>query len=47
MKGVGFRRALWLMAARLAVIFVAGLYLLPPQLGKAKSSKRCASCSQP
>lgn len=35
----GFRNALWLMAALLAVIFVAGLLLLPRQLGKAKSSK--------
>lgn len=36
---IGFRPALWLMAALLAVIFVAGLLLLPRQLGKAKSSK--------
>ncbi|ABD06351.1 Major facilitator superfamily MFS_1 [Rhodopseudomonas palustris HaA2] len=36
---VGFRPALWLMAALLGVIFVAGLALLPRQLGKAKSSK--------
>lgn len=36
---VGFRPALWLMAALLAIIFVAGLLLLPRQLGKAKSSK--------
>ncbi|MBA2397933.1 MAG: organoarsenical effux MFS transporter ArsJ [Bradyrhizobium sp.] len=36
---VGFQNALWLMAALLAVIFVAGLLLLPRQLGKAKSSK--------
>ncbi len=35
----GFKNALWLMAALLAVIFVAGLLLLPRQLGKAKSSK--------
>lgn len=35
----GFRNALWMMAALLAVIFVAGLLLLPRQLGKAKSSK--------
>ena len=39
LEWVGFRHALWLMAALLAVIFVAGLCLLPPQLGKAKSSK--------
>lgn len=36
---VGFRLALWLMAGLLAVIFVAGLILLPRELGKAKSSK--------
>jgi predicted MFS family arabinose efflux permease len=36
---VGFGPALWLMAGLLAVIFVAGLVLLPRQLGKAKSSK--------
>lgn len=36
---IGFRAALWSMAALLAVIFVAGLLLLPQQLGKAKSSK--------
>ena len=36
---VGFRYALWMMATLLAVIFVAGLLLLPRELGKAKSSK--------
>ncbi|CAN7565978.1 organoarsenical effux MFS transporter ArsJ [Bradyrhizobium sp. LjRoot220] len=36
---VGFTHSLWLMAALLGVIFVAGLLLLPRQLGKAKSSK--------
>lgn len=36
---MGFAPALWLMAGLLAVIFVAGLALLPRQLGKAKSSK--------
>jgi predicted MFS family arabinose efflux permease len=36
---VGFRHALWMMAALLGLIFVAGLLLLPRQLGKAKSSK--------
>lgn len=35
----GFSQALWMMAALLGVIFVAGLLLLPSQLGKAKSSK--------
>lgn len=36
---IGFRHALWAMAALLAVIFLAGLVLLPRHLGKAKSSK--------
>src|SRR4029453_17221622 len=36
---MGFQHALWLMAALLGVILVAGLLLLPVQLGKAKSSK--------
>ncbi len=36
---VGFRASLWLMAGLLAMILVAGLLLLPVQLGKAKSSK--------
>ena len=36
---MGFRHALWMMAAFLGIIFVAGLLLLPRQLGKAKSSK--------
>ena len=35
---VGFKPALWLMAALLAIILVAGLVLLPRELGKAKSS---------
>jgi predicted MFS family arabinose efflux permease len=35
----GFTHALWMMAALLGVIFVAGLLLLPAQLGRAKSSK--------
>jgi Major Facilitator Superfamily len=35
----GFQGALWLMAALLGAIFVAGLLLLPTELGKAKSSK--------
>ena len=51
MKGIGFfvggllldlvrfTHALWMMAALLGVVFVAGLLLLPSQLGKAKSSK--------
>jgi predicted MFS family arabinose efflux permease len=36
---IGFKPALWLMAALIGVILVAGLLLLPRQLGKAKSSK--------
>jgi len=36
---VGFTHALWMMAALLGGIFVAGLILLPSELGKAKSSK--------
>ncbi len=36
---VGFKPALWLMAALIGVILVAGLVMLPRQLGKAKSSK--------
>ena len=36
---VGFTHALWMMAALLGAIFVAGLVLLPTQLGKAKTSK--------
>src|SRR5690606_34811931 len=39
LEAVGFKIALWLMAGLLAVIFVAGIALLPRQLGKAKSSK--------
>ncbi|MFN3746794.1 MAG: organoarsenical effux MFS transporter ArsJ [Hyphomicrobiaceae bacterium] len=39
LEAVGFKAALWLMASLLAVIFVAGLALLPRQLGKAKASK--------
>jgi MFS family permease len=36
---VGFRPALWLMAALIGLVFVLGVVLLPRQLGKAKSSK--------
>ncbi len=35
---VGFRDALWLMAGLIAIILVAGLILLPRELGKAKAS---------
>lgn len=36
---VGFKPALWLMAAVIGVILIAGLALLPRQLGKAKASR--------
>jgi len=36
---LGFRAALWLMAAIIGVIFLAGMTMLPRQLGKAKASK--------
>ncbi|MEZ5815686.1 MAG: organoarsenical effux MFS transporter ArsJ [Hyphomicrobiaceae bacterium] len=36
---MGFRPALYLMALLIGVVFVAGLVLLPRELGKAKSSK--------
>jgi predicted MFS family arabinose efflux permease len=36
---VGFEPALWLMAGLIAVILVAGLLMLPRELGKAKPSK--------
>jgi len=36
---LGFRGALWLMAAIIGVIFLAGMALLPRQLGKAKASR--------
>ena len=39
---MGFKPALWLMAGLIGIIFVAGLVLLPRQLGKAKASKTMA-----
>jgi predicted MFS family arabinose efflux permease len=36
---IGFTASLWLMAALISVIFVAGVLFLPRQLGKAKASK--------
>lgn len=39
LETVGFRMALWLMAGLLALILVAGLLLLPRELGKAKGSR--------
>jgi len=39
LDAVGFRPALWLMAGLLLVVLVAGLTLLPRELGKARASK--------
>lgn len=39
LETVGFTHALWLMLALLAVVMIAGLFLLPRQLGKARPSK--------
>jgi len=39
LEAVGFRAALWLMAALLLVVLLTGLLLLPRELGKAKASK--------
>ena len=39
LETVGFRGALWMMASLLAVVFIAGLLLLPRDLGKSKASK--------
>ncbi|MEM7778226.1 MAG: organoarsenical effux MFS transporter ArsJ [Pseudomonadota bacterium] len=39
LETVGFRGALWLMASLLAVVLLAGLALLPRELGKAKASR--------
>ena len=39
LDAVGFKPALWLMAALIGLVFVLGLVMLPRQLGKAKSSK--------
>jgi len=36
---IGFRAALWAMAALIALIMIAGFLTLPRELGKAKSSK--------
>ena len=42
---VGFRPALWLMAAMLAIVLVGVMLSLPRTLGKAKSSKSFRDCS--
>lgn len=39
LEALGFRGALWLMAASIGVIFAAGMASLPRQLGKARASK--------
>lgn len=39
LEAAGFRPALWSMAVLLAIVLLAGLVLLPRQLGKAKASK--------
>ncbi len=39
LQSVGFQKALWLMAALLALVFVAVLYFVPPLMGKARASK--------
>ena len=39
LEALGFRAALWLMAALLLVVLLAGWLLLPRELGKAKASK--------
>jgi predicted MFS family arabinose efflux permease len=39
LESVGFRTALWLMAGALLLVLLAGLLLLPRDLGKAKASK--------
>jgi MFS family permease len=39
LEAMGFRAALWLMAAVIGAIFLAGVLLLPRALGKGKASK--------
>ena len=39
LDAIGFRAALWSMAALLALVLVAGLLLLPRELGRAKASR--------
>ena len=39
LDAIGFKPALWLMAALIGVILVVGLLMLPRQLGKARSSR--------
>ncbi|MBX3638110.1 MAG: MFS transporter, partial [Rubrivivax sp.] len=39
LQALGFRHALWAMAALLALVFVAVVALVPPLMGKARASK--------
>ncbi|MBX3638033.1 MAG: organoarsenical effux MFS transporter ArsJ, partial [Rubrivivax sp.] len=39
LQALGFRHALWVMAALLALVFVAVVALVPPLMGKAKASR--------
>jgi hypothetical protein len=39
LDAIGFKPALWLMAALIGAVFILGIALLPRDLGKAKSSK--------
>ncbi len=39
LEAMGFKPALWLMAALIGAVFLLGLVMLPTELGKAKSSK--------
>ena len=42
---VGFTQALWMMAALLGVVFVAGLLLLPPSSARRNRRRPSANCS--
>lgn len=39
LDAMGFKPALWLMAALIGAVFLLGLFMLPAELGKAKASK--------
>jgi predicted MFS family arabinose efflux permease len=39
LEAIGFRAALWLMAALIGAIFATGVALLPRELGKASASR--------
>lgn len=40
LQSLGFKEALWLMAVGIAVIFFSSLFLLPQEIGQAKSKNR-------